>query len=48
MTSFVWWGLGDHARSERAARDAQATARGVRDEYHAALADWYLGLSLVE
>jgi len=48
VTSFVWWGLGDHARSERAARDAQATARGIRDDYHAALADWYLGLSLVE
>ena len=48
VTSFVWWGLGDHARSERAAREAQATARGVRDDYHAALADWYLGLSLVE
>jgi serine/threonine protein kinase len=48
VASFVWWGLGDYARAERAARDAQATARGIRDDYHAALAAWYIGLSLVE
>ena len=48
VESFVWWGLGGHAQSERAARAGRATAREIHDDYHAALADWYLGLTLSE
>jgi hypothetical protein len=48
VESFVWWGLGDHARSEAAAREGRATAREIHDDYHAALADWYLALALAE
>lgn len=48
MQSFMCWGLGDHGRGERAARQSRATAVGIRDDYHAALASWYLGLTLAE
>jgi tetratricopeptide (TPR) repeat protein len=48
VQSFVWWGLGDHDKSERAARRGQTIAREIHDDYHAALADWYLGLALCE
>jgi eukaryotic-like serine/threonine-protein kinase len=48
IRSFIWWGLGDHEQSERAARQARLTALEVRDDYHAALSDWYLGLALSE
>jgi hypothetical protein len=48
VQSFVLWGLGDHENSERAARRGQAIAREIHDDYHAALADWYLGLALSE
>jgi hypothetical protein len=48
VQSFAWWGLGDHPLSENTARQARETAREVHDDYHAALADWYLGLALSE
>ncbi|HET6149051.1 MAG TPA: protein kinase [Polyangia bacterium] len=48
VQSFVWWGLGDHQRSESAARAGRSTAREIHDDYHAALADWYLALTLSE
>jgi hypothetical protein len=48
VQSFAWWGLGNHERSEQTARQGRETAREIHDDYHAALADWYLGLALSE
>ncbi|MEO8214067.1 MAG: hypothetical protein ABI560_12775, partial [Myxococcales bacterium] len=48
VQSFAWWGLGNHQRSEHTARQGRETAREIHDDYHAALADWYLGLALSE
>jgi hypothetical protein len=46
VQAFIWWSLGDLEASERAARKGRDIARQIRDDYHTALADWYLGLAL--
>jgi hypothetical protein len=46
VRSLAWWVLGDPRRSEQAARLAKSMAREIHDDYHAALADWYLALCL--
>jgi hypothetical protein len=48
LEAFIWWGLGDFAQSERAARTGRAIARRINDGYHDALASWYLSLALSE
>jgi len=46
VRSLAWWVLGDTSRGEQAARVAKAMALQIHDDYHAALADWYLALCL--
>ena len=48
LQSFVWWELGQLERSEAAARQARAIAEQIHDEYHAALAAWYLSVALAD
>jgi hypothetical protein len=48
VQSFCAWRIGNLAVAERLARDAHATADRVHDNYHRALADWYLALALSE
>lgn len=48
VQSFCAWRLGDIQLGEKLARLAHATADQVHDNYHRALADWYLALSLSE
>jgi eukaryotic-like serine/threonine-protein kinase len=48
VQAFIWWGLGQHARSEQMARRARAVAEQVHDGYHAARGAWYLALALSE
>jgi hypothetical protein len=46
VESFCQWTLGDMAAAIHAAREGRSIAKRIRDDYHAALADWYLGLAL--
>jgi eukaryotic-like serine/threonine-protein kinase len=48
VQSFVYWGMGQLELSERSARKARAIAEQIHDEYHAALAAWYLSLVLAD
>jgi ATP/maltotriose-dependent transcriptional regulator MalT len=48
VQSFVLWGCGQLERSEQAARKAKAIAEQIHDEYHAALASWYLSVALAD
>ena len=42
VRSFILWQFGELERSEQAARAARAIAEQIHDDYHAALAAWYL------
>lgn len=46
VQSFAYWTLGLLQESEDSARKARAIAEQIHDEYHAALAAWYLSLVL--
>lgn len=48
VEAFGLWACGDLDAAARAARRGHAIAQEIRDEYHAALAMWYLGLALSE
>jgi tetratricopeptide (TPR) repeat protein len=48
VQSFAAWRLGDIPLAERLARKGRETAAQVHDDYHRALADWYLALALSE
>jgi hypothetical protein len=48
VESFGLWACGDLEAAALAARRAHAIAQEIRDDYHAALAMWYLGLALSE
>jgi hypothetical protein len=48
LQAFVYWGLGCAEESERAARRARALAVEIKDPYHMAVADAFLGLALTE
>ncbi|MEO8180731.1 MAG: protein kinase [Deltaproteobacteria bacterium] len=48
IQSFVWWGFGELERSEAAARKGRAIAEQIHDDYHAALAAWYLSVALAD
>lgn len=48
VEAFASWACGDLAAAARAAREGHAIAQEIRDDYHAALALWYLGLALSE
>jgi len=48
VEAFALWALGDLDSAASAARVAHAISQEIRDDYHAALAMWYLGLALSE
>jgi hypothetical protein len=48
VQSFVWWCCGQLEQSEQSARRARAIAEQIHDEYHAALAAWYLSVALAD
>ncbi len=48
IQSYVWWGFGELERSEAAARKGRAIAQQIHDDYHAALAAWYLSVALAD
>jgi tetratricopeptide (TPR) repeat protein len=48
IQSFCLWNLGDPVSAEAAARKGREIAAQIHDDYHVALADWYLGLALAD